>query len=62
LYYEPITAKMVAVPSAHFHISLTHLLEFVSPFMDKGQAKNILTRPSAKGTQKLFNLAETNKE
>jgi hypothetical protein len=48
----PITAKMVAVPSAHFHILLTQLFEFVSPFVDKGKAKNLLKRPSAKGAQK----------
>jgi hypothetical protein len=43
-----ITAKMVAVPSAHFHILVTQLLEFVSPFMGKGKAKKLLTRPSNK--------------
>jgi hypothetical protein len=59
----PITAKMVAVPAAHFYISLTQLLEFVSPFMDEGKAKHLLTRPSAKGAQiYYFNLAETKKE
>jgi hypothetical protein len=54
MYYVPKIAKMVAVPSAHFHISLMQLHEFVSPLMDNGKAKNLLTRPSAKGAHKSF--------
>ena len=57
LYYVPITAKMVVVPSPHFHVSLTQLLEFASPFVDKGKAKNLLTRTSAKGAQKLLQFS-----
>ena len=57
MYYVPITAKMVAVPCANFHIKLTQLLEFDNPFVGKGKAKNHLTRPSAKGAQKLLQFS-----